>query len=51
MGGRNSGAVLIADLHAVAPANTPGGSIAGWIQLAVLLAVVVAGGMFLTARR
>jgi hypothetical protein len=43
--------VLPADLHAVPPANTPGGSVAGWILLAVVLAVIVAGGMFLTARR
>jgi len=49
--GRNSGDVLIADLHAVAPAPIPGGSIAGWIQLAVVLAVIVAGSVFLTARR
>jgi hypothetical protein len=43
--------VILADLHAVPPANTPGGSIAGWIFLAIVLAVVVAGGMFLTVRR
>lgn len=41
----------IADLHAVPPANPPGGSIAGWILLAIVLALLVAGGMFLTARR
>ena len=43
--------MLLADLHAVPPANTPGGSIVGWILLAVVLALLVAGGMFLTARR
>jgi hypothetical protein len=48
---RNSGGVFIADLHAVAPAPIPGGSIAGWIQLAIVLALIVAGSVFLTARR
>jgi hypothetical protein len=43
--------VLLADLHAVPPAPTPGGSIAGWILVAVVLGLIVAGGMFLTARR
>jgi hypothetical protein len=43
--------VLLADLHAVPPADTPGGSIAGWIVLAAVLGLIVAGGMFLTARR
>ena len=43
--------MLLADLHAVPPANTPGGSVVGWILLAVVLSVVVAAGMFLTARR
>ena len=43
--------MLIADLHAVPPAPIPGGSIAGWIQFAILLAVIVAGSVFLTVRR
>ena len=43
--------MLIADLHAVPPANPAGDSIVGWILLAVVLAVIVAGSMFLTARR
>jgi len=43
--------MLLSALHPVPPANTPGGSILGWVLLAIVLAVVVAGGMFLTARR
>ena len=43
--------MLVADLHAVPPATIPGGSIVGWVLLAIVLAVLVAGGMFLTARR
>jgi hypothetical protein len=43
--------VLLADLHAVPPAPVPGGSVAGWLLLAVVLAALVAAGVFLTARR
>ena len=40
-----------ADLHAVAPAPVPDGSITGWLLLAVVLAALVTAGVFLTARR
>ena len=43
--------MLLADLHAVAPAPVPEGSVAGWLLLAVVLAAVVAAGVFMTARR
>jgi hypothetical protein len=51
MCGCNSGPVFLADLHAVAPLHVSQGSILGWILFALVLAIVVAGGMFLTARR
>jgi len=51
MHGGNSGAVVIADIYPVPPAPTPGGSITGWIVLAVVLAVVVASGVMLASRR
>ena len=44
-------AVLLADLHAVAPARIEDGRILPWVLAAVVLALLVAGGMFLTARR
>jgi hypothetical protein len=43
--------VLLADLHAVAPAPVPDGSVTGWLVLTLVLAAVVAAGVFLTARR
>jgi hypothetical protein len=43
--------VLLADLHAVAPAPIPEGSVTGWLLLAVVLAAIVTAGMYLTARR
>ncbi|MGZ4339148.1 MAG: hypothetical protein ACXVQ3_03740 [Gaiellaceae bacterium] len=43
--------MLFFEIHPVAPAATPGGSIAGWVVLCVVLAVVVASGVFLTSRR
>ncbi|HST13311.1 MAG TPA: hypothetical protein VLJ44_00505 [Gaiellaceae bacterium] len=43
--------MLLADLHAVAPAPVPEGSVAGWLLLAIVGAAVVAAGMFLSARR
>jgi hypothetical protein len=43
--------VLIADLHASAPAPIPGGSVVAWLLLAIVIAAVAAAGMFLSARR
>ena len=43
--------MLFADLHAVAPAHVPEGSVAGWLLVAVVLAALAAVGVFLTARR
>jgi hypothetical protein len=43
--------VPVVELHAVPPAVTPDGSLAGWVVLAVLLAVVVAGGLVIASRR
>jgi hypothetical protein len=43
--------VLLADLHAVPPAPAPDGSVLGWLLLGAVLVVVVAAGVFLTARR
>jgi hypothetical protein len=50
-GDRNSGRVWLADIHPAAPAEVPGGSFLGWLLLALVLAVVVAAGVFLTSRR
>jgi hypothetical protein len=41
----------LADIHPVPPANVPDGSFLGWLLLALVLAVVVAAGVFLTSRR
>ncbi len=43
--------MLIADVRPAAPAIVDHGSIAGWVVLAVVLAIVLAGGLFLTSRR
>jgi hypothetical protein len=43
--------VLLADLHAVAPAPVSEGSVLGWLLLGVVLVAVVTAGVFLTARR
>jgi hypothetical protein len=43
--------VLLADLHAVAPAPVSEGLFGGWLVLAVLLAALVLAGVILTARR
>jgi len=43
--------VLLADLHAVAPAPVPGGSVTGWLLLAIVVVAIVTAGMFLSARR
>jgi hypothetical protein len=42
---------LLAELHPAAPAATPDGSVGGWLVLALVLAVIVASGVFLTSRR
>jgi hypothetical protein len=42
---------LLAELHPAAPAQPPSASIAGWVVLAVVLAVIVASGVILTSRR
>jgi hypothetical protein len=44
-------AVLFDSLQPVAPATPPHGSMTGWILLAVILAVIVAGGVVLSSRR
>jgi hypothetical protein len=44
-------AVFLAAIHPAAPAATPHSSVAEWVVLAVVLALVVAGGMVLTSRR
>jgi hypothetical protein len=43
--------VLLAELRPVAPAPVPHGSVAGWALAAIVLALVVACGVFLTSRR
>ena len=43
--------MLLADLHSVAPAPIPEGSVAGWLLVVVVLAGLVAASVFLTARR
>ncbi len=44
------GLAVLADIHAVAPAPPPDGSLEGWIWLIVALAVVVVGGVVLASR-
>ena len=49
---RNSAGVqLLADLHPAAPATAPGGSLAGWLWLGIVVAIVVAGGLLIASRR
>ena len=43
--------MLFDSVYPVAPATPPHGSITGWVLLAIVLAVVVAGGVVLTSRR
>ena len=43
--------VRLADIYPVAPADVPNASVVGWVVLAIVLAVVVAGGVYLTSRR
>ncbi len=40
----------LAEIHPVAPAATPDGSLVGWIWVIVVVAVVIAGGVVLTSR-
>ena len=51
MHARNPGGVLFDSFYPVAPATPRHGSIAGWVLLAIVLAIVVAGGVVLTSRR
>ena len=46
-----AGVRLLADIHAVPPAQPPDGSLTGWIWLIVVLAIVVGGGVLLGSRR
>jgi len=41
---------LLADIHPVAPAVPPNGSLSSWIWLIVVLAILVVGGMVLASR-
>ena len=43
--------MLFDSLHPVAPASPPHGSITGWVLVAIVLAVIVAGGVVLASRR
>jgi hypothetical protein len=43
--------MVIATLHPVAPAPPPGGSLSGWVLLAVLLGLIAICGMVFTSRR
>jgi hypothetical protein len=43
--------LLFATLYPLPQAPAPDGSIAGWIWLTIVLAVIVAGGVVLTSRR
>ena len=42
---------LLAILRPVPQAPVPSGSIAGWIWLTIVLALIVTGGVVLTSRR
>jgi hypothetical protein len=42
---------LVADLHPAAPAAANHGSVLPWLLAAAVLAVIVAGGLYLTSRR
>ena len=44
-------AVQLGAIRPVAPAEPPHASIALWVVLAIVLALVVASGLFLTSRR
>jgi hypothetical protein len=43
--------MLLLALRPAAPAETPNGSIVGWVLLAIVLAIIVASGVLLTSRR
>jgi hypothetical protein len=43
-------ATLLADVHPAAPAAAPHGSILPWLLGALVLAVIVASGVYLTSR-
>jgi hypothetical protein len=43
--------VLLAAVHPNSPAQVSGGSLEGWVWLAVVLAVIVASGLVLASRR
>jgi hypothetical protein len=43
--------VLLSAIHPAPPAPVPHSSVVLWVLLAVVLLVVVAGGMVLTSRR
>jgi len=47
----SSGVHLLADIHPAAPATPPGGSLAGWLWLGIVVAIVVAGGLLIASRR
>ena len=47
----DSAAVPRFEVYPVPPAVTPDGSLVGWVVLAVLLAIVVAGGLVVASRR
>jgi len=42
---------LLADLHPAAPAASGHGWVVPWLLAAAVLAVIVAGGLYLTSRR
>jgi hypothetical protein len=47
----SAGVQLLADIHPAAPAAAPGGSLAGWLWLGIVVAIVVAGGLLIASRR
>jgi hypothetical protein len=47
----SAGVQLLADLHPVAPAHAPGGSLMGWVWLGIVAGIVVAGGLLIASRR
>jgi hypothetical protein len=42
--------LLLAEVHPAAPAPAPQGSVLPWLLAAAVLAVIVAGGVYLTSR-
>ena len=43
--------MFLAEIRPVAPAEPPHASIEVWVLVAIVLALVVASGLFLTSRR